>query len=66
MLEHFDVIFCLISFQQVINSFEEDMAQALEVVRRERDEAESSVEEMRSKVFWGSTCTDYWYFIIEE
>ena len=27
------------------------MAQALEAVRRERDEAESSVEEMRSKVF---------------
>jgi hypothetical protein len=50
LLEHFDVIFCLISFQQVINSFEEDMAQALEVVRRERDEAESSVEEMKSKV----------------
>ncbi|XP_052058156.1 uncharacterized protein LOC127698637 isoform X2 [Mytilus californianus] len=35
--------------QKVIDSFEQDMAQALEVVRVERDEAETTVEELRSQ-----------------
>lgn len=34
----------------MIDSFEQDMAQALEVVRVERDEAETTVEELRSQV----------------
>ncbi|CAG2186006.1 CNTROB [Mytilus edulis] len=35
--------------KKVIDSFEQDMAQALEVVRVERDEAETTVEELRSQ-----------------